>query len=151
MLYVDCIVPGAGLILRGRLLSGALIMLLALSALSTLAILSIISTDKLLHQLLWPGLAVYASMMVVAVLLQLYISRQARYDQQLVRQLHHDCSQQFLQGSLDQALATARQLCACCSTLLGPWQLLAQIADAQGERSLAAKARRKIAEISASE
>ncbi|NRA40097.1 MAG: hypothetical protein HRU15_18275 [Planctomycetes bacterium] len=151
MILLDCVLPGAGLVLRGRLWLGSIVLLLAIISASALVIISIISPDNMLEESFWPLLAVYMGLMVLTVLMQLLINRKSHYDQQLVRRLHMDCAQQFLNGSPEQALQLARQLCSACSTLLGPWQLLALIADGQGERSLASKARRKIEEITAAE
>lgn len=143
MLLLNLILPGAGVILLGRLLSGALCLLLAMLCLALLALSHVVAVDVFADQLLWLGLAGYGLLNLLSSGWLWWRRRKPGWDARQLRQLHSRCSRAYLCGDLNQAVDTARQLCRLAGELVGSWQLLAMIADAQGDQRLAGRARQR--------
>ncbi len=143
MLWLNIVLPGAGLLLSGRLLSGGLCLLLAMISIAVLLLSHVIAVDAFALRLLWQSLGAYAALSLVSSLWLWWRSRKPRWDAQQLRQLHRDASRAYLCGNQEQALTAARHLTRLAGDVIGSWQLLAIIADTQGDTGLARRARQR--------
>jgi hypothetical protein len=143
---VNVLVPGSGLLLSGRALSGSL--LLTASACCVTAIALVLIHLPGLPPLLaleaagaWPLLALLAGLVLHQALAR------PPLDGAAVRAAHGAAFAAYLHGRLPEALAAARRLVALAPRETGAWQLLILIAEAQASRDDLARARKALARL----
>ncbi len=144
MLLLNILIPGAGLILRGRLWSGSIALLAAMVCLGLLILSPIIATAEFAQSLLLQFGLIYLCLSLLSSLWLWYCTRKPSWDQAELRQLHDQASKAYLLSNYDQAIEVAQRICQQASNLIGSWQLLAIIADAKGDHQLARKARDRV-------
>lgn len=143
MLLLNILLPGAGLILRGRFVLGIVGLVLCMLFIGALILSPLIATPELSAQCLSIVIPAYLVLSVFSSTYLFLISRKPQWDQQQLRQLHQQASGAYLQEQWPQALQAAQQLCKQAGSVIGSWQLLALIADASGDLKLAHKARQR--------
>ena len=144
MLPLNIFIPGSGLILRGRFLSGSLCLVLSMLLLGALILTPLIMNDELGSSLLWQlGLA-YLLLSVASSIAVYLISRKPEWDQQQLRVLHQQASKAYLSDDHPTAVRSAQEICKSAATVIGSWQLLAVVAEAAGQMKLVQQAKHKI-------
>jgi tetratricopeptide (TPR) repeat protein len=137
---VNGMLPGSGLVLRRRLVSGLGLLLAALAALSVAAI-SLGAGAEAAAQLRG-GLALlaYLGCVAAAALCWWLGGVSATVDAMTVHQLYRAAATAFLAGELSAAEAGARALTRALPTEAGSWRVLALVARARGRSALATAA-----------
>ncbi len=143
MLWINLFLPGAGLILRGRLISGALALILSMILLGLMIVAPLMTTESLATSLCIKLFAGYVALSLLSSMFHWFIARKRVLDHEQLRRLHQEVCQAYLNDKLDAALQLAQQICKEAGTVIGSWQLLALVADAKGDLALARSARKQ--------
>jgi hypothetical protein len=140
----NALLPGSGLVARGRAGVGLALLTAALAcaSLAALALLDAASGLSLVE-----ALAAYVGLALVAELGLAAFERRARLDPGAVRATHRRASSAYLRGEREPALAAARQLTRLAPEEPGSWALLALAARADGREGEAARAERRAAAL----
>ena len=135
--------PGAGLLIAGRLAVGLLllvpvIILLAL-ILGTLAVFT--------RGAAWPIVGTFATCYAVLAALAgglwWWFAQRERFDPAAVRALHRESATAYLQGKRDVALTKAKALVIAAPEESGAWRFLALVAADAGDHPTARRAEQR--------
>jgi hypothetical protein len=128
----DIILPGSGLVLSGRLISGSICLAFAVVALSgaILAQLVVISTRA--SSVTLTCIAAYVALAVTAVVVRRVTTPKASPGPERIREVHRGISKAFLGGRSDEALTAARLFVREAPGEPGAWRLLELIAGRAG-------------------
>ena len=147
MLWINLILPGAGLILRGRLITGALALVASMVLLGLMILAPLMTTESLGQSLFIKFLLCYVVLSAASCLFHWFTARKHVLDHEQLRRLHQEVCQAYLNNKLDVALTLAQQISKEAASVIGSWQLLALIADAKGDLTLARSARKQAQSI----
>jgi len=141
--WLNMLLPGCGLILRGRLGLGSALFLPALAAATLAPLVAVVAVDGFRVKLLAVFIAAYVVLAGLAALAWWWQARQERWDPGLVRELHRNAAAAFLRGEHAVARQAAERLCAAAQREPGAWTLLGMAAAAAGDAPAAAAAHRR--------
>jgi hypothetical protein len=146
---LNVLLPGCGLVLRGRLTAGMPLLVAAL-ALATLALIALLAPLPGFDAgfALW-ALAGYLGFGAVAAAALWAWERGAQLDPAAVRAIHHRLASAYLRGDHPAARAAADELVRAAAREPGAWSLLALTAGAAGDAATAARARRRAQSLEA--
>ena len=142
-LWLNLAIPGAGLLVRGRLVLGLGLILPALLVVSAFILAHVMATSTVLGSWRLSLLAAYVLLAGVATITHAVLLRARSVDVQAVQALFRSVAAAHLTARHAEALAGAHRLTVLAGTEPGAWRLLVQVAEAAGETRVAMKARRR--------
>lgn len=143
--WLNLAIPGAGLLLRGRMALGLTIMFCALITLSALILIQVVATSTALSGWRLVLLSAYVLLAAGATIAHAVLLFERPVDAAALRALHRQIASAHLMNNQTEALAGARRLTTLATQEPGAWRLLALVAEDAGDVRLAAKARRRAA------
>lgn len=143
----DVVLPGAGLVLRGRVGLGLALLVPALAVATLLTLSGLLATADFAATLRWWMIGCYGVLAAVAVAAHLWMTRGRVADPQVMRDLHRQAAQALLNDRLPEAVDAAERLTAAAPREPGAWRLLAHVAVAAGDRKRAGRAERRLADL----
>ena len=148
LVLLNLLVPGAGLVVAGRLTIGVVLLLPTVLVVAVAGLAAGILVRPLAVPVLFGCLAAWSILAVISGLVWWWWARRCRIDPVRVRLLHREAAGAWLRGEAT-ALAAARRLAAAAPEEPGAWRLLALIARDQGEPATVRAAERRAAAIEA--
>ncbi|HYE08229.1 MAG TPA: hypothetical protein VEL07_22135 [Planctomycetota bacterium] len=146
-LWLNLPLPGAGLILSGRVWAGVAAAVPALFVVTLAIGAALIAAESLRPRVLIGCAAAYAALALVTIVAQAIASHRKPLDETRVRELHRVAAQAYLTDRHGDALTAARELTAIAPHEAGAWRLLAMVASAGGQTAIAARADRRARRI----
>jgi hypothetical protein len=144
---VNVLLPGAGLLIAGRMVSGLFLLLPTILLLALmLGVLGLFSSEAAWGILVWLALP-YGVLAAFAGAWWWACTRREHYDPAEVRRVHREAAAAYLQGQQAAALAGATRLTRLAPEEAGTWHFLALIASDAGNAALARKAAARAAAI----
>jgi hypothetical protein len=141
--WLNLAVPGAGLLVRGRVALGLGFILPAIFTLSALVLAHLVATSAALGGWRLGLAAAYALFAAAATGLHAALLRERPLDGEAVRALHRQVAAAHLADRHGEAVAGARRLVAAASGEPGAWRLLALVAEGAGDAATATRARQR--------
>lgn len=141
--WLNLAIPGAGLLVRGRLGLGLGLILPAMFALSAFVLAHLVVTSTALGGWRFGLLAVYLLLAGIATAAHATLLRERAVDGDALRALFRQVGAAHLTDRHAEALAAAQRLAALAPKEPGAWRLLAQVAEGAGDAGVAARARRR--------
>ena len=140
---LNVLLPGAGLVLRDRLLPGLGLLVVAVVAVAVAVAGWLVATPGFAMQI--TGLCALGYVVAAALAGGVWwaCERSGTDDPELLRLGHHECAAAYLRGDVQGALTSARRLVRVAPRRSGCWRLLALTAAAAGLDAEAARARRQ--------
>jgi len=142
-LWLNVAIPGAGLLLRGRLVLGLGLIVPALLVVSAAILAQVVATSAVLGSWRLSLLAVYVLLATVATITHALLLRERPVDAQAVQALFSSVAAAHLNARHAEAVAGAQRLVALAGAEPGAWRLLSQVSEAAGNKRVAAKSRRR--------
>jgi hypothetical protein len=140
-IVADALLPGSGLLARGRL--GVGVALIAAGALAASALALGLAGVPGFDGGLVRAAAAYLALGAAAALGGWSLDRGSRIDPTAVRAAHDEAAAAFLRGENPAALAAARRVARLAPQEPGAWDLLALVARAAGDPGTADRAERR--------
>lgn len=135
-------VPGAGLVLRGRLVVGLVSLVLAVMALSGAVLAQLIVVSGSVWAVTGWCVAAYVAIGCATLATHVVLERVPEIDPEHLRRQHREITIAFLQGDLAAALTNARALTRSAAGEPGAWRLCELIARHAGDKAQATSAGR---------
>ncbi len=146
-LWLNLPLPGAGLILSGRVWAGVVAAVPALFV-ATLGLgAALVAAESLRPRVLLVCAVAYAGLALITIIAQAIASHRRPLDEARMRELHRVAAQAFLTDRHGDALTAARELTTIAPHEAGAWRLLAMVASAGGQAAVAARADRRARRI----
>jgi len=142
-LWLNLAIPGAGLLVRGRLLLGLSLTVSAVLVVSAFILAHVVATSTVLGNSRVSLLAVYVLLAGVATITHAVLLRARPVDAQAVQALFRSVAAAHLTDHHAEAVAGAHRLSTLASVEPGAWRLLANVTEAAGNKGVAAKSRRR--------
>jgi len=140
-LWLNLAIPGAGLLVRGRLLAGLSLTLPALLVVSAFLLAHVVATSTILGRWQVSLLAAYVVLAAIATITHAVLLRVGPVDAQAVQALFKQVAAAHLTNQHSEAVVGAHRLTVLASTEPGAWHVLANVAEAAGNKRVAAKAK----------
>jgi len=147
--WLNLALPGAGLLLRGRLTLGLGFLLPGLFMLSGWMLMHVAATSTALANWRLALGGTYLLLAAAATVVHAILLRERVVDTELVSSLHRQIATAHLNNRHPEALADARRLTTVAPKEPGAWRLLALVAEGAGETKMAVKARTRATSIDA--
>ncbi len=146
-LWLNLPLPGAGLILSGRVWTGVAAAIPALFA-ATLAVgAALVAAESLRPRVLLGCALAYAGLAALTLAAHALAARRPPLDEGRMRELHRVAAQAFLTDRHGDAVTAARELTTIAPHEPGAWRLLAMVASAAGQTAVATRAGRRAERI----
>lgn len=140
---LNLLLPGSGLLVRGRLLPG-LILLAPVPLLAALLLgAGIVAAPPVAAPIRLAVCSAWALLALLAALVWWWTARRTRFDPAAVRAAHRQACAAWLQGRPEQALTGAQELVRLAPEEAGAWGFLALVGESAGQPALAERARRR--------
>lgn len=140
---LDCVLPGAGLVLRGRLAWGVPCLVLSVLCLSSAILAQLVVIRPLATWVTLGCLGVYVVVALCAVAVQRLSQRVRTLAGEDLRRRHRAIATAWLSGDNATAVSGARTLVQDAASEPGAWRLLELIAGRGGHPQEAARAGRR--------
>ena len=138
---VNGLVPGAGLVVEGDLLTGVPLLLASVVVMAVAGLAAALLAGGLATQVLLGCLAAWLVLGVVATGGWWFRMRRLRIDPEEVRRLHREALSAWLRGEPG-AIPAARRLTRAAPAHPGAWRVLERLAHDAGDTALARRAGR---------
>lgn len=146
LILANTLLPGSGLVVVGRLISGLVGLLGALVAGAVWLMAPLVTTGVFTGKVRIWAMLCYAGLALLATAWLAFCQRPRRYDEQAVRQEFLKAATAHLRNEPGPALAAARRLVRLAPHLPGAWRLLEMMATAAGSRRWIRRGRRGAAQ-----
>ncbi len=137
---LNCVLPGAGLLITGRLNAGLLLLVPTVILIALILGVLAIFTRAAAWPLIGGFVSAYAALALIASGWWWWLRRRATFDPVAVRALHRLAAIAYLQGRSNEAVTLARRLVAAAPEESGTWNFLALVASDAGDARTAARA-----------
>jgi len=142
-LFLDAVLPGAGLVVRGRLAVGLPCLVAAVLVIAGVVLAQLVLIRGSATPVTLSLIGVYVVLIAVAVTVQVLGRPPATPAAELIRTRHRSIAAAWLRGEATVALEGARELSRLAAGEPGAWRLVELIASRSGEKQEAQRAARR--------
>lgn len=142
-LFLDMVLPGAGLVVRGRLAVGLPCLVAAVLTIASAILAQLVLIRGNVTPVMLSLIGFYAVLIAIAVITHILGRPPATPPVEFIRSRHRAIASAWLRGEASVALEGARELSRLASGEPGAWRLVELIASRSGEKQEAQRAARR--------